>query len=52
MTARFKNQARKNIKENTKNLKGEINGLDEEIAQLQDHLLGGSTSCMLQSHYN
>lgn len=38
-TAKFKNQARKNIKENTKHLKGEICDLDDEIAQLQDHLL-------------
>lgn len=41
-TARFKNHARKNIKANTKNLKGEILSVDEEIALLQDHLLGNS----------
>ena len=33
-----KNSARKNIKQNTKNMQGEISGLDQEIAMLQECL--------------
>ena len=37
-----KNPARKNIKQNTQNLQGEILDIDEEIAMLQDCLLNVS----------
>jgi hypothetical protein len=36
------NQARKNIKTNTKQLKGEINSIEQQIAELQDTILGTS----------
>jgi len=42
-----KNTARSNIKENTKNLQGEIRGVDEEIAMLQDCLLNVSQKSQL-----
>lgn len=42
-----KNTARSNIKENTKNLQGEIRGVDEEIAMLQDCLMNVSQRSQL-----
>ena len=37
-----KNSARENIKQNTRNLQGEIQGVDSEIAMLQDYLFNAT----------
>ena len=42
MLAAEKNSSRQNIKQNTKNLKGEIQGVDNEIAVLQDYLFNAT----------
>jgi hypothetical protein len=46
------NQARKNIKTNTKQLKGEINSIEMQIAELQETILGASFVAVEQSVEN
>ena len=39
-----KNSARENIKQNTRNLQGEIQGVDSEIAMLQDYIFNATAA--------
>lgn len=45
----MKNSARENIKQNTKNLQGEIHGVDSEIAMLQDCIFNATTTQKMRS---